>query len=281
MTSAKGGRALVLSGGGVAGIAWQIGVLSALEQAGVRLAEADLIVGTSAGATVGAQIATGVPLDRLVAMQRTEQVSEIYVPYDNSERRVFLTRLVEGAANEQEARRRLGQLGLEAQTIPEAERRAVIASRLPVHEWPERPLKLTAVEAQTGDWVAFDKDSGVSLVDAVAASCAVPGVWPPSTIHGKRYVDGGARSSSNADLAKGYERVVVLVTRLLQNREKRNFDAEMETLGQRAFIVQSDDAARAAFGLNPLDPAVRVPALEAGLRQGRGLARGIAAYWNA
>jgi len=274
------GRALVLAGGGVAGIAWQIGVLLALEQAGVRLADADLIIGTSAGATVGAQIATGVPLAELAAMQRNGSGGELYVKYNIAEQRAALAKLVAEAQDDQDARRRISRWALETPTVSEAERRAVIASRLPVHDWPKRALKITAVEAESGDWVAFDRDSGVTLVDAVAASCAVPGVWPPTSIHGKRYVDGGVRSSSNADLASDYEKIVVLVPRQLQAREKRIFDEEMETLRQRGYIVRSDDAARAAFGTNPLDPAVRVPALEAGLRQGKELTAALAKYWS-
>jgi NTE family protein len=273
-------RALVLAGGGVAGIAWQTGVLLAAEQAGVRLTDADLIVGTSAGSTVGAQIATGVPLAELAERQRRDTGSEIPVDYDMRERRGVLDQLTEGAADEQEARRRIAHMALESQTPPEALRRAAVAGRLPIQEWPERALAIVAVEALTGDWVAFDRGSGVALVDAVTASCAVPGVWPPHTIHGKRYVDGGVRSSTNADLAKDYERVVVLVVRQLEGRVQRLFEQELRSLKHPAFVVRSDDAAREAFGTNPLDPAVRVPALEAGLRQGRALARDLAAYWS-
>jgi len=69
---------------------------------------------------------------------------------------------------------------------------------------------VTAVDAATGEFRTFDRDSGVPLVQAVAASCAVPGVYPPVTIGGRRYVDGGMRSAANVDLAAGVERVVVL-----------------------------------------------------------------------
>ena len=94
--------------------------------------------------------------------------------------------------------------------MAEPVRRAVIAARLPSHEWPAHPLVVTAIDAHSGAFTRFDASSGVPLVDAVAASCAVPGVWPPVSIGGRRYIDGGVRSVTNADLASGCGRVLVL-----------------------------------------------------------------------
>src|SRR6266511_1931685 len=50
-------RALVFGGGGITGIAWEWGILAGLAERGVKLTEADLVVGTSAGSVVGAQVA--------------------------------------------------------------------------------------------------------------------------------------------------------------------------------------------------------------------------------
>ena len=86
--------------------------------------------------------------------------------------------------------------------------------------------------ADNGEFVAFEKSSGVSLVDAVAASCAVPGVWPPVTINGRRYIDGGMRSAVNADLAAGYERVVVLAPINTAFRRSQNPAAQLAQLGR-------------------------------------------------
>ena len=108
------------------------------------------------------------------------------------------------------ARARIGHWALAAPTMPEAARRKVIEARLPASDWPATALKVTAVDARTGQFVVFDATGEASLVDAVGASCAVPGVWPPVTIGGRRFVDGGVRSVANADLAAGYERVVIV-----------------------------------------------------------------------
>src|SRR5690349_15410070 len=174
----SGGRALVLGGGGVTGVAWEIGLLLGLAEAGIELAMADLFVGTSAGSVVAAQLTSGQTLDQLYSAQVAAGSGEIAARMSPA----ALVRFVLAMAwpgDAQRARARLGRAALRARTVPEAQRRAVIASRLPSHEWPRQRLLITAVNAETGAAVVFDRDSGVSLVDAVAASCAVPLVWPP------------------------------------------------------------------------------------------------------
>jgi NTE family protein len=175
-----------------------------------------------------------------------------------------------------EMRRRVGEVALRATTVPEPERRAVIESRLPSHSWPARDLKIVAVDAESGRPRVFDKKSGVGLVDAVAASCAVPGVWPPVTIQGRRYVDGGVRSMANADYATGASRVLVIVPMgaVEPFPSDKPLEQAVEELGARGAevgLVEPDEASHAAVGDNPLDPATRRPAAEAGRRQGRGL----------
>jgi NTE family protein len=269
--------ALVLAGGGVAGIAWELGFLDGLRARGVHLGGVDLIVGTSAGAAVGAQLATG-SLDEAVAAQLDPATNEIAVDVDIESFRARLADLVAGAADITEACARIGRMALEADTVPEDVRRAVIEARLPVHEWPDQPLRLTAVEATTGALVAFDRHSGVPLVDAVAASCAVPGIWPPVTIHGDRYVDGGVRSITNADLAVGAGLVIVLVPMALVEPAQDQLDGELAALGPdvETIVIAADGAALAAIGPNPLDPARRRPALEAARAQAEAAAPGLA-----
>jgi NTE family protein len=164
-------------------------------------------------------------------------------------------------------------------TVPEDVRRAVIAARLPVDRWPDRPFLVTAVDAVTGDRVTFGADAGVPLVDAVTASCAVPGVWPPVTLGGRRYVDGGVASLTNADLAAGSDRTVVLSPMERLSGGGDDPGGPGPTVPPRPLVVAADDAAVAAFGPNALDPACRVPALEAGLRQAASVAEAVAAYW--
>jgi NTE family protein len=273
-------NALVLAGGGVAGIAWELGIIDGLRRNGVDVTTADLIVGTSAGSTVGAQVATG-QLDAAIEAQREDQTAEIQVDFDLEKLRARLADLVVGATSAAEARGRIGRMALDADTVPEAVRRAVIEARLPAPDWPARRLVVVAVDALEGTMVAFDRQSGVPLVDAVAASCAVPGVWPPATIGSRRYVDGGVRSFTNADLAVGCDRVLVLIPIELIGPAQEQFDRERQDLGATpTLVVRADRASLDAIGANPLDPQRRRPALEAAIAQAAAEAPRVKAFWT-
>ena len=153
--------------------------------------------------------------------------------------------------------RAVGDLALRADTVGEPVRRAVIEGRLPEHEWPDRDLWITAIDARSGQFRVFTKADGVDLVDAVAASCAVPGIWPPVTIDGERFVDGGMRSTTNLDLAAGCDPVVVIGPSLVSMLPSPDVVRGEEDLRTRAAVVTitADEASLAAMGANPLDPA--------------------------
>jgi NTE family protein len=280
-------RALVLGGGGVAGVAWELGILTGLHDAGVDVRGADIIIGTSAGSVVGAQISSGTELESLFASQLTpvEQTKERAVAFDSTQlMEAFSRAIAESGPDVKAIRTRIGAYALAAPTIPEAERRAIIESRLPVHTWPHQRLLIVAVDTATGEEYVIDRGSGVSLVDAVAASCAVPGIWPPVTIAGRRYMDGGVRSATNTDLARGYDRILILNPL----GETANFfgagtaaeAATLEREGSRVLVIGPDAASTGAIGLNPLDPAARKPSALAGRAQGRELAASVAALWS-
>ena len=278
---ATSGRALVLGGGGVTGIAWETGMLAGLAEAGIDLTSADLVVGTSAGSVVGAQILSGASLADLYAAQLTDATGEIAARMGATTMLRFVAALL-WPGDEQHARARIGRAALRARTVPEAERRAVIERRLPSAEWPERRLLIASVDALTGELRIFDRSSGVSLPDAVAASCAVPLVWPPITIDGRRYIDGGVRSATNADLAAGCDRVVVLAPITYALRRSGRIRNQLASLGPsiRSVVISPDAAARKAIGSNVLDPAHRVMSARAGHAQSAGVADSVAAVWS-
>jgi NTE family protein len=272
----QGNHALVLGGGGVSGIAWMTGLLAGLAEAGHDMAGADVLIGTSAGATVAAQLGSGLPLAELLARQvePDRQAAEIPAEVDLAKMAAELGAELAGVSSAPELLRRIGTYALGAQTVPEAARRAVIESRLPAHDWPERALRLTAIDIDAGELRIFDRDSGVSLVDAVAASCAVPGIWPVVTIGGGRYMDGGARSSDNADLAAGYARITVISplgyeAPIPSPMPLRAVAAQLRDGGAEVTVIVPDPASVAAMGANPLDPSTRTPTALAGLAQGQ------------
>ena len=280
-------RALVLGGGGVAGVAWELGILTGLHDTGVDVRGADIIIGTSAGSVVGAQIASGTDLENLFASQLTplEQSNERMVAFDVTQMMEAFSQAIAAAGSDPKAMRaRIGAYALAAPTIPEAERRAIIEARLPVHTWSQQRLLIVAIDTETGEEYIMDRASGVSLVDAVAASCAVPGIWPPVTIAGHRYMDGGMRSATNADLARGYDSVLILnPLGANANYFGAGMDAEaaaLEREGSQVLVITPDAASTTAIGLNPLDPATRQPSALAGRVQGRELTAPVAALWS-
>jgi NTE family protein len=276
--------ALVLGGGGVTGIAWEIGVLAGLADAGLDLLSADLVVGTSAGSVVGAQVAGGADPQTLFDRQLEPPTSERAARMTRATLARFGWSMLRARGDDEQFRRRIGALALAAEkagaTPSEQERLRVIGSRLLSVEWPQRRLLVTAVDAHTGQFRTFDRDSGVPLVTAVAASCAVPGVYPPVTIDGQRYMDGGMRSGANADLAEGYERVVVLAPIPRGVGPMAGVDAQVTGLVARVAVVTPDVGSRAAIGRNVLDPAARIPSARAGRAQAATVLDRIADVWN-
>jgi NTE family protein len=276
-----GRRGLVLGGGGVTGIAWMTGLLAGLARAGTDLTKADLVVGTSAGSVVGAQILSGASLEDLLAAQLKEPTGEVAAKMGLG---VLFHFVIDSLwpGDERIGRARLGRAAIKAPTVPEAERRAIIEGRLPNPSWPDTKLIITAVDAETGEARNFDRDSGVGLLDAVAASCAVPLVWPPITIEGRRYIDGGVRSPANADLAAGCERVVVLAPLAIALRRSGRVDSQLASLGTltRSIVVSPDANVRKSIGRNVLDPANRVASARAGHAQAAAAAAAVAAVWS-
>jgi NTE family protein len=279
-------RALVLGGGGVAGIAWTVGLVCGLADGGVDLSRADLVVGTSAGSVVGALVAGGVPPADLWAGQvdPSRQADELYAEVD-LEASAELVRSFADAPTPEALRARLGAVAIAAKTVSEARRRDVIASRLRLAAgWPPTRLLIPAVDAETGAARVFDATDGLDLVDVVAASCAVPGVWPPVTIDGRRYVDGGVRTLLNADLAAGAARVLVLAPTGVAGSGPVAAGLEealplLEKTG-RVLAVAPDQASLDAMGTNVLDPATREPAATAGRAQAAKVVAEVRQLWS-
>jgi NTE family protein len=268
-------HSLVLGGGGITGIAWMTGLLFGLSEKGLDLRECGRMLGTSAGATVAAQIREDSDLGELYERQvnASKQVQEL-APQIRLLRLLPLAISVLPKLNAPiERTQRIGQLALRAGAGNAQARQAVIAARLhPRQDWPAKPLAVVAVDVLTGETRVFDRQSGVTLTDAVAASCAVPGIWPPVNIDGRQYMDGGIRSSSNADLAERSSGVIILsplgVRQGIPGRTLARQIAKLEQAGTRVQIIGPDRASAAAMGRNPLNPTRRAIAAQAGREQG-------------
>lgn len=294
-------RALVLGGGGPVGVAWEFGLVAGLEQEGVRLADADIFIGTSAGSIVGASLAFGRPTVELLATQH--EIAENAAPRGTTDGAFDLAPLMQqfiklytSDAPPQQLRADIGAFALQAKTAMTEDEwlnTFTASETFGLGEWPERPYTCTAVDAETGDFVTWTKDSGVPLVRAIASSCCVPGIFPPITLNGRRYIDGGMKSATNADLAAGYERVVVVnVTGGMQRaaaipgmaeRAQKRMDDELGAItssGGKYHMILPDDDARAAFGTNLMDFNRRGQIADAGLAQGKREASTLRDFWS-
>lgn len=295
--------ALILGGGGSAGNAWLIGVIAGLLEGGLDVTTADLIVGTSAGATTAAQITGASPArllsDILGADPPARQAAADAPTRQGGERstarpgldRTHLDRtnaVIAASADAADMRRRMAaELATHAMSTPAGRDRwrATVAARLPRAEWPVQRLVITAVDASTAEPVLFDRDSGVDLVDAVAASTAGGFVYG---IDGRGYIDGGYRANAeNADLASGYAKVLVMSpfggrTRLpLAWRLDLSTQVEdLRAAGSDVVTVHPDGSAREAFGDDMMSPASRRPAARAGHAHGTALAAELGSFWR-
>jgi NTE family protein len=291
-----GKRGLVLGGGGPVGIAWEIGLAAGLAEQGIEIGRADRIIGTSAGSFVGAQLASGRSPASLVAAQVEQAERDAKAraaatgsgPSKAPDLTPLMKFMMRRPANESEAqalRVEIGQFALAARTIPED---AFVGSFGHIASkgvgWP-KGYACTAVDAVDGRFVVWDENSNVELGRAIASSCSVPGVFPPITINGRRYVDGGMRSGTCFDLATDCERViaVAVVGNAATDFMRARIDAEIATLtaaGAKVELVLPNAECRDAFGINLMDGSRRGDVARAGLRQGREEAARLKAFWN-
>jgi NTE family protein len=291
-------KALVLSGGGSVGIAWEIGVTAGLARAGVDVRDADFITGTSAGSAVGAQLALGWEFEELVRRQREigrispagstarnggpsgEQMAKLFT---------LIARTMAGEGPAEARRAAVGQFALAADALPDEV--FVAAFRyLKGKPWPAH-FACPAVDAVSGEFAVWDVQAGVELDRAVASSCAVPGLFAPITIKGRRYIDGGFRSGTNADLASGHDRVLIIS--LLAGVGATGDDARITPAGQLdseiaaltesgsvVELIEADEAGAQAMGLNLMDRSAIPAAVAEGLRQGEAEASRLREFWS-
>ncbi|WP_336855284.1 patatin-like phospholipase family protein [Sinomonas albida] len=302
VTSTAGGRALVLGGGGSTGNAWLIGVVAGLFDGGLDVTAADLTIGTSAGSTAAAQFAGATPAELYAATltaappQRTGPAGSgrgrgpvsvrgpVRSAADMMERTATIIASAEDAAD---MRRRIGAAAVDlaaSDGARQAQWRATVAARLPSQLWPERTVLITAVDARTGEPSVFDRNSGVDLADAIAASCSSGSAY---RIGDREYIDGGYRRNENADLAAGCGRVLVLSPFGGRSRTPTDWGlqlaaqvAELRAGGSRVETIFPDSSSERLFGANAMDLSLRPAAARAGYDQGKALAGRLTEFWD-
>ena len=287
---------LVLGGGGVVGIAWEVGVLAGLERAGaLDPGAAAAIVGTSAGSVVGTRLALGASVESLVEEQ-SRPTAPVPVP-EGGKPRGDLTVVMEifGALRQApaitpEVTRVVGQKALAAETPSEERWVESFESTIGTGtRWPaDVDLRIAALDCHSGErrvWTSAD-DALVDLARAVASSCAVPGMFPTVAIGDSRYTDGGVWSATNADvlLDAGLDAALFVVPTAAapaQAGRRPAYEVEAEQLeaaGARVVKIVPGPAFASEVGLlNLMNPAMRGRGLEIGIDDGAAAASAVAA----
>ncbi len=281
-------RALVLAGGGYVASSWEIGLVAGMADAGLDVRNADLFVGTSAGARVALDLTSGQSLDEIYQRRAGSDgpAAGASPAVDWARLRAGVDDAKQAGGSSAEILRRYGALALTAAPGTGVDRRGTVAAQLPLQAWPKQRVLIVALNAETGERRAFDRESGVDLVDAVIATTASFGA-PPPLIDGHRYIDGGYYSSDNADLAVGYERVLILALRSPpQAMRLVPIEAGIEDLraaGAEVDVIHPDEETLAALVATggQMNPASGRPAAIAGRLQGqRPVSERIAALWR-
>ena len=199
---------LALGGGGVVGLAWEVGVLRSLEDAGLAPgATADVIVGTSAGSILGAWLRGGRTTGELEAQidAGALRLPGRAVPLQSdADRHLYAEALrlwARPAAMSEEQAAQVGEVAARV-TRSDPDRLSSFESEFG-SAWPDGRLMVTTCRISDGARCAWDSAAGVPLHLAIAGSCTVPGLSAPLTIDGDRHIDGGVWSSTNADLLAG------------------------------------------------------------------------------
>lgn len=274
-------RALALGAGGPVGAAWMAGLACGLRRGGVDLSEADLIVGTSTGAIIGTVLATGQDPGRLATPVRPADTNSTPPQVDGRRLGEAFAVLGDAASNPAEAWRRVGQIALAAETGPEQVHVTRMRAMAGADRWPDRKLLITAMDAETGEQAVFDRASGAPLPSAVAASTAFPGIYPPITINGRRYMDGSLRSATNAALAAG-ARALVVIDPQAHLFPRELLHQELAVAASHTVVtIEPDPASIRAFGADLNDRTAWEPAYQAGFRQATDAAEQLRLAWKA
>jgi NTE family protein len=284
MTDSGPRTGLILGGGGVVGVAWELGVLAAITtDAGWNPARATVITGTSAGSMAGAITALGRDLPAIAA-RRTAGLTlpeASSAPSGDAPASAISPELLDlmrpGTSTVTERARAVGRLARAARPAMDAAAyRAFIGSSVPAG-WPDGDLRLTTVDCDTGETVLLDRHSGLDLIDAVAASCAVPTYFPTVEHQGRHFTDGPRGPYIAALAAELGLTAIVFVGLRLPFMEGADEHAELDELAAGGLPVAriTDGPGFAAVAGDLMDPAAAAVATLIGLGDGRNGAAGV------
>jgi NTE family protein len=274
-------RAVILGGGGVTGIAWEIGVVAGLRDAGVDLGVADALFGTSAGAFAAALIASAQDIERKYAAQFEPDPTEVPAHISPEVMEKYSAAVSANYGQAIPLAKAYSDIARTTETIGSEVRLGVVRARLGIASWPNDRLHFTAIDADTGELVVLDSSSGLTVTEAAAATGAVPGIWPMVSAGGRNWIDGGMISAANVHLGERFDRVIVIAP---SATSMNGFD-DVETAAAKlrgtsdVVVIIPDAQTLDAIGPNVFDPTRRGAAAEAGRRQASAAAADVIRHW--
>lgn len=269
--------ALALSGGGHYGIAFHIGYLKGLFDKGLDLRTVDYIIGTSAGSQVSTTVSSMIDWDTIWQEQIIEKVNETTPISDKEMGELFqaFDQLAKESKSTKDWVDGMGKISKNTQPHVSLDiRRDMIRNRLgsvPL-EWNDK-LNIVATELETSERKVFNAQSDVALIDALAASSALQGVWQPIPINGYHYYDGGSYSIENPDVVDDADKVIVLTTNLPIETPYAldQLVEQMKADGKDVYVVKPSDEVVSilqAYQYNTVNADMREEIAQAAIKQG-------------
>jgi NTE family protein len=230
-------------------------------------------------AVLGTALASGYDMERMFAVQARAGGAEVAAAASEELLAAWYDAFAQGGSDPRAVGTAFGRIAMENhEPVAPAVRRSVVETRLVTTDWPAS-LRVTAMDADTGELHVFDHASGVPLVDAVSASGAVPGIWPSQHFAGRRWIDGGMVSSSNARLAEEFDRILVIASLHQGYGAIPGASADVAALNihRQAMLIAPDQRSADAIGPNIYDPTRRAVSAAAGRRPAVSIANQVAA----
>lgn len=268
-------KALVLGGGGITGIAWESGILAGLIDSGILVNHADKILGGSAGSYVGSILANGQNMKTYYEKLANNRDNADNVQLDPSLFELWREAFVEGKKDEQVIGKYLGDIiNKSPSTVSLKERERSVRKRIGNVDWTPQ-LEITAINAKTGTLESFNETSGISLMEAVMASGAVPGIWPHVDMLGASWIDGGMISSTNARLMANYKDIIILAPLDQKQGLVPSVYEDVETLktNSNVTLITPDQDSRNIIGTNIYSSQHIKEIGDAGYQQGKIIGR--------
>jgi NTE family protein len=268
-------KALVLGGGGITGIAWESGVLAGLIDSGILVNHADKILGSSAGSYVGSILANGQNMKTYYEQLANNRDNADNAQLDPSLFELWREAFVQGKTDEQVIGKYLGDIiNKSPSTVSFEERERSVRKRIGNVDWTPQ-LEITAINAKTGTLESFNETSGISLIEAVMASGAVPGIWPHVDMLGASWIDGGMISSTNARLMANYKDIIILAPLDQKQGLVPSVYEDVETLktNSNVTLITPDQDSRNIIGTNIYSSQHIKEIGDAGYQQGKIIGR--------